>query len=69
MTELMERYKDILCEISDVLEGGDVCIDFEDAPSAAATLRIIQGIVSNALENIISIKEVYSILEMLDGGV
>jgi len=58
MTELMGRYKDILCEISDVLEGGDVSLDFEDAPSAATTIRIIQDIVSNALDGINSLEKI-----------
>ena len=52
MSKLMEYYKDILEEVSDVLEGGDVALDFEDAPAAATTIRIIQGIVSNALDGI-----------------
>tara|TARA_R110000824_G_scaffold130315_2_gene292113 strand:- start:935 stop:1144 length:210 start_codon:yes stop_codon:yes gene_type:complete len=52
MSKLMEYYKDILEEVSDVLEGGDVALDFEDAPAAATTIRIIQDIVSNALDGI-----------------
>tara|TARA_R110002096_G_scaffold313544_1_gene507844 strand:- start:246 stop:473 length:228 start_codon:yes stop_codon:yes gene_type:complete len=52
MSDTIKNYKSILEEISDVLEGGDVAIDFENAPSAATTIRIIQAIVSNALDGV-----------------
>jgi len=44
-----EHYKELLREILDTLEGGDVALDFEDAPSAATTIRIIADIAGNAL--------------------
>mgnify|MGYP003653119316 CR=1 FL=1 len=66
MNKLMEHYKDILCEISDILEGGDVSLDFEDAPSAATTIRIIQGIVSNALDGISAFEELKVTLQGLN---
>ena len=47
--EQQEHYKELLREILDTLEGGDVALDFEDAPSAATTIRIIADIAGNAL--------------------
>ena len=47
-TETTENYKRILHEILAILEGGDVSLDFEHAPSAATTLRIITDIAGNA---------------------
>ena len=51
MSETTEQYKRILRKILDTLEGGDVSLDFEDAPSAATTIRIIANIAGDALRN------------------
>jgi hypothetical protein len=56
--EQQEHYKELLREILDTLEGGDVALDFEDAPSAATTIRIIADIAGNALRGIESIEEI-----------
>ena len=63
MSETTEQYKRILREILDILEGGDVSLDFEDAPSAATTLRIIANIAGTALRGIESIEELKRILD------
>ena len=63
MNDTIKNYKSILEEISDVLEGGDVALDLEDAPSAATTIRIISSIVGNALRGI---KEEVEMKKMFD---
>ena len=67
MSETTEQYKRILREILDTLEGGDVALDFEDAPSAATTIRIIADIAGNALRGIESIEELKKILDKAYG--
>jgi len=56
-------YKMILEELNDVLEGGDVALDFEHMASAATTLRILSDIVGNALRGIDAIDKLQQILE------
>ena len=63
MSETTEQYKRILREILDTLEGGDVSLDFEDAPSAATTIRIIANIAGTALRGVESIEELKGILD------
>ena len=48
----MTDYKAILEELSDVLEGGDVVLDFEDAPYCQGVLNAINAIVKQSLDNI-----------------
>ena len=60
---MSEQYKKILEELNDVLEGGDIALDFEDAPSAATTLCIISDIVGNALRGIQAVEELKKILD------
>ena len=62
-TETTENYKRILHEILAILEGGDVSLDFEHAPSAATTLRIITDIAGNALRGIEAIEELWTIVD------
>lgn len=50
--EQEEHYKRILIEVLDVLEGGDVALDFPDLPGAATTIRIIADIAGGALKDI-----------------
>ena len=59
---MSEQYKRILREILDTLEGGDVALDFEDAPSAATTLRIIANIAGTALRGGEVIEELQKML-------
>tara|TARA_R100001015_G_C4633784_1_gene199236 strand:- start:8 stop:277 length:270 start_codon:yes stop_codon:yes gene_type:complete len=61
--EQQEHYKELLREILDTLEGGDVSLDFEDAPSAATTIRIIANIAGTALRGLESIEELKRILD------
>ena len=49
---MKDKYRRLLEELNDILEGGDVSLDFEDMPSAGTTLRIISDIVGNALRGI-----------------
>lgn len=64
---MSEQYKKILEELNAILEGGDVALDFEDAPSAATTLRIISDIVGNALRGIKVVEELKKILDKAYG--
>ncbi len=64
---MSEQYKEILEELNAVLEGGDVALDFEDAPSAATTLRIISNIIGNALRGIQMVEELKKILDKAYG--
>ena len=57
------NYQSLLEELNDVLEGGDVSLDFEDSPAAATTIRIISDIVGNALRGIKSIEELQKMLD------
>ena len=52
-----DYYEQILCEVLDVLEGGDIALDFEDSPSAATTIRIIAKIAGDALIGVRAIRE------------
>ena len=56
MSDELTHYSNILIDILATLEGGDVAIDFEESPAAAATLRIIANIAADAL-NIIRANE------------
>ena len=64
---MSEQYKKILEELNAILEGGDVALDFEDAPSAATTIRIIADIVGNALRGIKVVEELKKILDKAYG--
>ncbi len=61
-----KEYEEILCEVLDALEGGDVALDFEDSPSAATTIRIIADIAGNALKGMRAIRELSDALKDLD---
>lgn len=60
---MSEQYKRILREILDTLEGGDVSLDFEDAPSAATTIRIIANIAGTALRGVEEIERLHKALD------
>lgn len=62
-SETTEHYKELLREILDTLEGGDVALDFENAPSAATTIRIIADVAGNALRGIEAIEELRKMLD------
>ena len=62
-SEETEHYKELLREILNTLEGGDVALDFEDAPSAATTIRVIADIAGNALRGIKAIEELQKMLD------
>lgn len=64
---MSEQYKRILRDILDTLEGGDVALDFEDAPSAATTIRIIADIAGNALRGVEAVEELKKILDKAYG--
>ena len=57
-----DYYEQILCEVLDVLEGGDIALDFENSPSAATTIRIIAKIAGDALIGVISTKELLDMI-------
>jgi hypothetical protein len=56
------HYENILCELLEVLEGGDVALDFEEMPSAATTIRIIADIAGNALKGLRATRELLDAL-------
>jgi|TARA_R100000278_G_scaffold26745_1_gene24522 hypothetical protein len=56
---------DLLSEISDVLEGGDVRLDFEDWPAYAVIIDSINALVSHHLRSLQSFNEMMGILEGL----
>lgn len=60
--EQEERYKQILSDVLDVLEGGDVALDLPDMPGAAVTIRIIADIAGGALKNINESRELLDAL-------
>ena len=64
---MSEQYKRILREILDTLEGGDVALDFEDAPSAATTIRIIADIAENALRGVEEMEKLQKMLKRVIG--
>jgi len=61
--EQEEHYKEILKNVLDVLEGGDVALDLEDMPSAVTTIRIIADIAGTALKNIEASRELLDALK------
>lgn len=52
--------ENILAEISDILEGGDIVDDFEDNPYAVGIIRSIYSIASSELAAIKATKELLS---------
>ncbi len=61
-----DYYEQILSEVLEVLEGGDVALDFEERPSAATTIRIIADIAGNALKGLRATRELLDALRGLD---
>jgi hypothetical protein len=57
---MKNEYRRLLEELNDILEGGDVSLDFEDMPSAGTTLLIISDIVGNALRDLDEIENFWS---------
>lgn len=62
---MSEQFKIVLEELNEVLEGGDIALDFEDDPSASVILRIISNIVGDALR---TIKDAEMIRDMVRRG-
>jgi hypothetical protein len=50
--EIRAEYQYLMEELSDVLQGGDVVIDFEDAPRFSAVISIIHGIIKRELDTL-----------------
>ena len=57
-----DYYEQILCEVLDVLEGGDIALDFENSPSAATTIRSIAKIAGDALIGVRATKELLDMI-------
>lgn len=47
--EVRNNFRELLCELSDVLEGGDVALDFEEYPAYVAIIESINAIISQRL--------------------
>jgi hypothetical protein len=66
------RYEDLMLELCDVLEGGDVKLDFEDHPRLMGVIGCIFTLVKHELEAIASWKEFETMMEglrpMIDEG-
>ena len=62
----VDYYEQILSEVLEVLEGGDIALDFEEMPSAATTIRIIADIAGNALKGMRATRELLDALRGLD---
>ena len=58
-----EQYRTIHRDILDTREGEEVSRDFEDAPSAATTIRIIANIAGTALRGVEEIEELKESLD------
>jgi len=54
---MKESLENILIDIIDLLEGGDIVEDFEDNPYAVGIIRSIYSIASNELKSIRATKE------------
>jgi|DEB0MinimDraft_4_1074332.scaffolds.fasta_scaffold00341_16 hypothetical protein len=67
--EQEELFKQILSEVLDVLEGGDVALDLPNMPGAAVTIRIIADIAGGALKNINESRELLDALQNKLGAV
>ena len=47
--EVRNNFRELLCELSDVLEGGDVALDYEGYPAYIAIIQSIDAIISQRL--------------------
>ena len=61
-----KTYKAIMEDISDILEGGDVALDFEDSPHCQSVIRIITLIVSNELRQMKATEEMIELFKELN---
>lgn len=49
MDNVRNNFRELMCELSDVLEGGDVALDFEGYPAYIAVIQSIDAIISQRL--------------------
>lgn len=49
--EVRNNFRELLCQLSDVLEGGDVALDYEGYPAFVAIIESINAIVKHQLIN------------------
>ena len=61
-----KTYKAIMEDISDILEGGDVALDFEGSPHCQSVIRIITLIVSNELRQMKATEEMIELFKELN---
>ena len=54
-----------MCELSDVLEGGDVALDYEGYPAYIAIIQTIDTIISERLKQMKEADEYFSLLREL----
>jgi len=64
--ERWEHYQMLLTELSDVLEGGDVGLDFEGNGRMIGVIACINAIVRNELHSIDTRNKLLDILEKLE---
>ena len=60
----LEHYEEIMSQICDILENGDIVEDFINEPNRATTLGIIHTIVRRELKSIVIQRDVLSLLRM-----
>ena len=58
----IEQYEEILLSMCDMLENGDVMLDFVDEPNRMTTLSIIHSIIADQLKKVKTQKEVLRLL-------
>lgn len=63
--EVRNNFRELLCELSDVLEGGDVALDYEGYPAYIAIIQTIDTIISERLKQMKEADEYFSLLREL----
>ena len=63
--EVRNNFRELLCELSVVLEGGDVALDYEGYPAYIAIIQTIDTIISERLKQMKEADEYFSLLREL----
>ena len=64
--ERWEHYYDLMIELSDVLEGGDVGLDFEGNGRMIGVISAISAIVRHELQSIDTVNQLQAILKEIE---
>tara|TARA_R110001599_G_scaffold25875_2_gene91713 strand:- start:3749 stop:3964 length:216 start_codon:yes stop_codon:yes gene_type:complete len=63
--EVRNNFRQLLCELSDVMEGGDVALDFEGYPAFVAIIESINAIVKHNLSGMFEADKFNKLLKEL----